>query len=128
MKGNTMKVFAEFLVGIEDPQQKARTEEVLSWVMKRFPQLVPRIAWNQPMFTDHGTFIIGFSLAKHHLAVTPEMAGIDRFSGEIRQAGYEHSKMLIRLPWDRPVDYALLEKMIEFNIADKADHTLFWRQ
>jgi len=100
----------------------------LSWVLKRFPQLVPRIAWNQPMFTDHGTFIIGFSVAKHHLAVSPEKAGIDHFSDEIRQAGYEHSKMLMRLPWDRPVDFSLLEKMIEFNIADKAGSKLFWRK
>ncbi|HRY13961.1 MAG TPA: iron chaperone [Syntrophomonadaceae bacterium] len=123
-----MEVFAEFLSAIEDPQQRARTEEVLSWVLKRFPQLVPRIAWNQPMFTDHGTFIIGFSVAKHHLAVSPEKAGIDHFSDEIRQAGYEHSKMLMRLPWDRPVDFSLLEKMIEFNIADKAGSKLFWRK
>ena len=123
-----MEVFAEFLSAIEDPQQRARTEEVLSWVLKRFPQLVPRIAWNQPMFTDHGTFIIGFSVAKHHLAVSPEKAGIDHFSDEIRQAGYEHSKMLMRLPWDRPVDFSLLEKMIEFNMADKAGSKLFWRK
>lgn len=123
-----MEVFAEFLSAIEDPQQRARTEEALSWVLKRFPQLVPRIAWNQPMFTDHGTFIIGFSVAIHHLAVSPEKAGIDHFSDEIRQAGYEHSKMLMRLPWDRPVDFSLLEKMIEFNIADKAGSKLFWRK
>jgi len=123
-----MEVFAEFLSAIEDPQQRARTEEVLSWVLKRFPQLVPRIAWNQPMFTDHGTFIIGFSVAKHHLAVSPEKAGIDHFSDEIRQAGYEHSKMLMRLPWDQPVDFSLLKKMIEFNMADKAGSKLFWRK
>lgn len=123
-----MEVFAEFLSAIEDPQQRARTEEVLGWVMKRFPQLVPRIAWNQPMFTDHGTFIIGFSVAKHHLAVSPEKAGIDHFSDEIRQAGYEHSKMLMRLPWDQPVDFSLLKKMIEFNMADKAGSKLFWRK
>ncbi|MCQ4950818.1 hypothetical protein NE646_14380, partial [Bittarella massiliensis] len=41
-----------------------------------FPDLTPKIAWNQPMFTDHGTFIIGFSAAKAHLAVAPERAGI----------------------------------------------------
>lgn len=123
-----MEVFAEFLSAIEDPQQRARTEEALSWVLKRFPQLVPRIAWNQPMFTDHGTFIIGFSVAKHHLAVSPEKAGIDHFSDEIRQAGYEHSKMLMRLPWDQPVDFSLLKKMIEFNMADKAGSKLFWRK
>lgn len=89
---------------------------------------MPKIAWNQPMFTDHGTFIIGFSIAKHHLAVAPERAGIIRFSDEIVQAGYEHTKELIRIRWDGPVDYSLLEKMIEFNIMDKADCSTFWRK
>ena len=123
-----MEVFAEYLARIDDAGQRARVEEILGWVAKRFPDLVPRIAWNQPMFTDHGTFIIGFSVAKKHLAVAPERAGIDRFSDEIVQAGYSHSKELVRIPWDKPVDYALLEKIIEFNIADKADCKTFWRK
>jgi uncharacterized protein YdhG (YjbR/CyaY superfamily) len=80
------------------------------------------------MFTDHGTFIIGFSVAKHHMAVAPERAGILRFSDEIVQAGYDHTNELVRLPWDRPVDFSLLEKMIEFNMMDKADCSTFWRK
>lgn len=80
------------------------------------------------MFTDHGTFIIGFSVAKHHLAVAPERAGIIHFSDEIVQAGYNHSQQLLRLPWDSPVDFLLLEKIIEFNIMDKADCSTFWRK
>ena len=123
-----MKVFDEYLALIDHPQQRARTEEVLRWVTKKFPTLLPKIAWNQPIFTDHGTFIIGFSVAKHHLAVAPERAGINHFSDEIVQAGYNHSKELVRIPWDSPVDYALLEKMIEFNILDKADCSTFWRK
>ena len=100
----------------------------MGWVTKQFPNLTPKIAWNQPMFTDHGTFIIGFSTARPHLAVAPERAGIEHFSDEIVQAGYEHSKELIRIPWDSPVDYALLEEIISFNIRDKADCTTFWRK
>lgn len=34
-------------------------EEVLGWVTKKFPNLKPKISWNQPILTDHGTFIIG---------------------------------------------------------------------
>lgn len=59
------------------------------------PNLIPKIAWNQPMFTDHDTFIIGFSVAKHHLAVAPEKAGIIHFSDEIVQAGYDHTGLLV---------------------------------
>ncbi|MCY9513773.1 iron chaperone [Paenibacillus apiarius] len=123
-----MEVFAEFLAKIDNPVHRDRTEEVLAWVTKTFPNLMPKIAWNQPMFTDHGTFIIGFSVSKNHLAVGPERAGIVHFSDEIVQAGYEHTQQLVRIRWDRPVDFSLLEKMIEFNILDKADCSTFWRK
>ncbi|MBU5331006.1 iron chaperone [Anaerocolumna aminovalerica] len=123
-----MEVFAEYLARIDNPQYKSRMEEVLGWIIKTFPNLIPRIAWNQPMFTDHGTFIIGFSISKYHMAVAPERAGINHFTGEILQAGYNHSKELVRIPWVSPVDFLLLEKMIRFNILDKAECSTFWRK
>lgn len=123
-----MDVFADYLAGIDDPQHQARTGEVLEWVTRSYPNLVPKIAWNQPMFTDHDTYIIGFSTAKKHLAVAPENAGIIHLSDEIVQAGYDHTKQLVRIPWDSPIDFSLLEKMIEFNMLDKADCTTFWRK
>ncbi|MGF7048109.1 uncharacterized protein YdhG (YjbR/CyaY superfamily) [Paenibacillus sp. DS2015] len=123
-----MEVFAEYLAHIDNPQHRERTEEVLDWITRKFTNLKPKIAWNQPMFTDHDTFIIGFSIAKHHLAVAPESAGINHFSDEIVQAGYDHTKQLLRIRWDRPVDFSLLEKMIEFNILDKEDCSAFWRK
>jgi len=123
-----MEVFVEYLARIDNPQHRARMEEVLEWVTKRFPNLMPKIAWNQPMFTDHDTFIIGFSVAKQHMAVAPERAGINHFSDEIVQAGYDHTKELLRIRWDSPVDLSLLEKIIEFNILDKAECSTFWRK
>lgn len=123
-----METFSEYVARIANPQHRARMEEVLTWVTVTFPTLVPKIAWNQPMFTDHGTFIIGFSASKHHLAAAPERAGMQHVLDDIVQAGYDHTKELVRFPWNRPVDYSLLEKMIEFNIADKADCSTLWRK
>lgn len=123
-----MEVFANYLKDIDNLEQRTRTEEVLNWVVTSYPDLVPRIAWNQPMFTDHDTFIIGFSIAKNHLAVSPEPKGINHFSDKIVEAGYDHSKMLFRIPWDCPINYSLLEKIIDFNILDKADCSNFWRK
>ena len=123
-----MEVFTEYLERITNPQQRARVEEVLGWVANKFPNLMPKIAWNQPMFIDQGTFIIGFSVAKQHLAVSPEKTGINHFSDEIVQTGYDHSKELVRIPWESAVDLSLLERMIEFNILDKADCSTFWRK
>ncbi|MNF98282.1 hypothetical protein D3C84_811370 [compost metagenome] len=123
-----MEVFAEFIAAVDNPDHRARTEEVLGWISEHFPALAHKIAWNQPMFTDHDTFIIGFSVAKQHLAVAPERAGIIHFSDEIVKAGYDHTNQLVRIPWNRTVDYELLMRMIEFNIRDKADCTTFWRK
>jgi uncharacterized protein len=123
-----MELFEEFLAKIEDIQHQGRTREVLSWVSDQYPQLVQRIAWNQPMFTDHGTFIIGFSVAKHHLAVTPEKAGIEHFSDEIEKSGLSYTSMIVRFPWNKPINYDLLAKMIEFNLDDKKECVTFWRK
>ncbi|GGC77906.1 intracellular iron chaperone frataxin [Thalassobacillus devorans] len=123
-----MKEFEEFLAKIDDPDHRDRTEKALQWVSEKFPQLKREVKWNQPMFTDHGTFIIAFSVAKKHLAVAPEQAGIEQFLEEIKQAGYDHTKQLVRMPWNQPIDYSLLEKMIAFNIKDKEDYSAFWRK
>ena len=122
-----MEVFKEFLDQIEDSSHKDRLKEILLWVEEQFPSLEPVIKWNQPMFVDHGTYIIGFSVAKHHLAVAPEAEGINYFSEQIKKAGYEHTKGLVRFPWSKPFDFGLLRKMIEYNIAEKADCSTFWR-
>ena len=123
-----MNTFDAYLDTIEDEQNRSRTQEVLGWVGTAFPDLSPKIAWNQPMFTDHGTFIIGFSTSKKHLAVAPERVAIERFSEAIGQSGSKHSKELIRIPWNSPVDYDLLQDIIAFNRLDKADCQTFWRK
>lgn len=125
---DTVESFAKPLAEIEDRGNRTRIEEILEWVQRSFPGLSPKIAWSQPMFTDHGTFIVGFSTSKKHLSVTPEKAGIDRFSEEIVKSGYDHGSMTFRIPWNKPVDYDLLERIIRFNIEDKKGCATFWRR
>ncbi|MBT2582943.1 hypothetical protein [Planococcus sp. ISL-109] len=42
-----MNEFAEYLSKLDNGHQE-RVEEVLKWVMETYPQLAPRVAWNQP--------------------------------------------------------------------------------
>jgi uncharacterized protein YdhG (YjbR/CyaY superfamily) len=123
-----MEPFDDYLNAIEEKEHRAVMAEVLAWVKNTFTDLGTKIAWKQPMFTDHGTFIIAFSAYKNHMAVAPERAGIEHFSAAIKQAGYHHTKMLMQMPWDKPVDYDLLKKMIAYNIEDKKDVGTFWRE
>lgn len=123
-----MNTFDEFLQTIENPNHRSRMAEILDWITNKYPDLNQEIKWNQPMFTDHGTYIIGFSVSKKHIAVAPEQAGINQFIEEIEQAGYDHTKEIVRVRWESEVDYSLIESMIEFNINDKANCSTFWRK
>ena len=78
-----MEVFTPYLEQIHDQDHRQRMERLLSHIHQQFPTLGMRIAWNQPMFTDHDSFIIAFSMAKAHIAVAPEHKAIVQFSREI---------------------------------------------
>lgn len=122
-----MKTFQDFLNTIDQEDKRERMGTILNHIRERFPQLKEEIKWNQPMFTDHGTFIIGFSIAKGHIAVAPESAVIRLFEKEIEQAGYSHSQQIFRIKWTDEVDFDLLDKIVAYNIEDKKDMSNFWR-
>ncbi|AZA12625.1 iron chaperone [Corynebacterium choanae] len=116
----------DYLATLTD-QQRPVVEAMLEWVGNQYPMLELRIAWNQPMFTDHGTFIIGFSAAKGHLAIAPEEHTVAHFAAELDRRGVRHTKMLIRQPWDEPLDTALVGELIDYQRETKRDVTSFWR-
>jgi uncharacterized protein YdhG (YjbR/CyaY superfamily) len=122
-----MKDFQMFLDSIGEPDKKKRMESILNTIKEKFPQLKEEIKWNQPMFSDHGTFIIGFSVAKGHIGVAPEAVVISQFEKEIEEAGYSYTQELFRIKWTDKVDFDLLHKMVTYNIENKKDMTKFWR-
>lgn len=79
------------------------------------------------MFLHHGTYIIGFSVFPKNIAVGPEAALMDRMRGEIEAAGYTTTQRLFRIAWNDPIDYALLTRIIDTQIAEKATVTGLWR-
>ena len=111
-----MEVFGSYLSKIENEAHRTRMREVLEWVK------------NQPMFTDHGTFIIAFSASKQHFSVAPEQAAIEKFSAEINKSGYSQSSNIFRIRWEEPVEFSLLEQIIQYNLKEKADCDSFWRK
>ena len=117
----------EFLATIPDYDNRERMVDVLVWVGLTYPELKLRIAWNQPMFTHHGTYIIGFSTASKHMAIAPERATMIRFEPVMRERGTDFGKMFARQPWNKPFDYALLDAFIQHQLAEKQDITSFWR-
>ena len=117
----------EYLATIPNDANRARMVDVLVRVGLTYPELELRIAWNQPMFTHHGTYIIGFSAVSKHMAMAPERATMIRFEQVMKARGTNFGKMFARQPWDKPFEYELLDAFIQHQLAEKKDITSLWR-
>lgn len=122
-----IKTLDEYLKTIPNEDNRARMVEVLNWVAERYPELELRVAWNQPTFTHHGTYIIAFSAASKHMAMAPEFATMIRFEPVMRERGTDFGRIFARQPWNRPFDYELLDAFIQDQLTDKRDVPSFWR-
>lgn len=100
--------------------------EVLEWVKSNYPDLELRISWNQPLFTHHGTYIIGFSAAPKHMAMAPERHTMIHFEKLMNDRGTDHGKMFARQPFAKPFDYELAKALIDYQLETKKDVTSFW--
>lgn len=122
-----METFEDFLNTMGEPEHKDKMEAILDWVQENYPDLETRIAWSQPMFVDHGTFIMGFSHSKNHIAMSPEGKAIKNHATFIEEMGLSYTDNIIRLKWSDPIPYNLLKILIDYNIEDKQEYTQFWR-
>ena len=123
----TNNLFKPYLEKIEDEKDRKKVRDVYKWIEDQFPDLQREVKWSTPLYSHHGTFIIGVKPARKHFSINPEFKGIDVFSDKIKKAGYTHEKMTYKIKYSDEVDYELLKEIIEYNIEDKKDAVKFWR-
>ena len=114
-------------IGHPERRQSGADGAGVNWAAEHYPELELRIAWNQSMFTHHGTYIIGFSAASKHIGVAPERATMIRFEPVMRERGTDFGKKVAHQPWDKPFDYELLDAFVQHQLEEKQDVTSFWR-
>ncbi|BAS47101.1 hypothetical protein SSCHL_2321 [Staphylococcus schleiferi] len=125
-----METLDDFLETIDKEAHREKLKNVLQTILENYPELTMEIKWNQPMllYKDNGSFILGFSKAKPHFAISPEKYTLDTFADDIKAAGYQMTKMFLKIKWTDEVNYDLLYRIIDFNIKDKKDSSSFWRR
>ncbi len=125
-----METLDDFLETIDKETHREKLKNVIQTILENYPELTMEIKWNQPMllYKDNGSFILGFSKAKPHFAISPEKYTLDTFADDIKAAGYQMTKMFLKIKWTDEVNYDLLYRIIDFNIKDKKDSSSFWRR
>lgn len=120
----------EYLGSIADDGHREAFAALLARIAGTWPDLECQVKWNQPMFTHHGTFIIGFTALAHHITVGPERRALARAMPEIERLGLTHGTKTFRIGYDETGDdtpqWKLLSGIIDWTIVDKRDVTTFW--
>lgn len=122
-----LNIFKEYVHNIGNKENQKKFQDLLEFVIKEFPHLNTVVKWNQPMFIDHGTYIIAFNPTKNHINIAPERAAMIHFDELIQTRDVGFTKMLIQIKWSQPIDYDLIKEIITYNIIEKEHTTSFWR-
>lgn len=119
--------FEEYLAGSRVPNTTREfMRELLEWMVENHPELETHIAWNQPMFTHHGTFIVGFSASKAHVSGAAEDVVLERMRADFTAARYKCLKRTVNFPLSKPLPFDLLNRAIAEQMELKKDVTSFW--
>jgi len=79
------------------------------------PEATKKIMWNVPYFTQ-GKNIVGFAAQKKHISFFPG-ATLDSELSERFDACTIGEKGTIRLPYDTPIDHALIADIVRWRVA-----------
>ncbi len=115
---------------IADENNRATFTEFLTALEAEFPELEGNVKYSQPMYEAHGTFIIGFKPAKAHFSIIPEAPAAEKFKAEIETLGLEFTDTgkVFKVKWAQEIPFALVKKMVAFQLEDKMDATTYFRK
>lgn len=122
-----MKTIEEFYQTIESQEKLEIFSTLIETIQEKYSDLKLEIKWSQPIFSKDGSFIIGFSLAKNHISIAGEHAGLNHVRPYLDEKKIDYGAQVIRQLWDKPIDYDLVYMLIDFNIEDKKGYKKFWR-
>jgi len=101
---------AAFPADVQDILQKVRET-----IKTAAPQATEAISYGMPTFKLEGN-LVHFGAFKTHLGFYPIPSGLEQFKEELAQ--YKGGKGSVQFPFDQPMPYALITKIVEFRVTE----------
>jgi uncharacterized protein YdhG (YjbR/CyaY superfamily) len=97
----------------------AATQKLLNQLREDLQRLIPpeaqqKIGYGIPTFTLNGN-LIHFAGYKNHIGLYPGSKAIETLAADLE--GYHTSKGTVQFPLDQPLPSALIEKIVQFCVA-----------
>jgi uncharacterized protein YdhG (YjbR/CyaY superfamily) len=97
------------------PQVQDILEQVRETIKKAAPAAEETISYGMPTYKLKKA-LVHFAAQQEHLGFYPTPSGVEHFKQEL--AGYATSKGTIRFPWDAPIPYDLIKRIVEFRVSE----------
>lgn len=111
----------EYVSTLPENAQKA-IAEIIATIKARVPNAEEHISYNMPAFKVNGEYFVHFSAWKNHIGMYPIRAGNEAFQKQIEP--YRSAKSSLKFPLDKPMPVILIEKVIEFRIAENLKNVM----
>jgi uncharacterized protein YdhG (YjbR/CyaY superfamily) len=105
----------EYIAGFPSDVQEL-LEKLRRTIRKAAPGVEEKISYQIPTFTLKGRYLIYFAAYKKHIGLYPAPRGVEEFKEEL--SGYEGGKGTVRFPFDKPIPYDLVRRIVKFRVKD----------
>ena len=120
--GNNMEVFAEFLAGIDDPFHRERTEEVLTWIIDKYPNL--KNVYSKEAMLNYTIYVV-FESPAYYISYATSMMGA-LYIDKMAQTNYDAAKEAYRkLIYNVDRDYNITDLYTKCGLGDPFDEETF---
>jgi uncharacterized protein YdhG (YjbR/CyaY superfamily) len=108
------KTIDEYIAGFP-PDVQEILEKVRMAIRKAAPEAEETINYQMPTVTLYGN-LVHFAAYQHHIGFYPTPTGIEEFKNEL--SSYKGAKGSVQFPFDRPIPYDLIGRIVEFRVKE----------
>ena len=85
-------------------------------IQEAAPEAGEKISYNMPTFTLNGRYLVYFAGWKKHIAFYGAPRGNPEFKEDL--SAYESGAGTLQFPYDKPIPYDLIAKIVKFRAAE----------
>ena len=91
-------------------------EKLRATIHAAAPEAVETISYQMPTFNLYGHYLVYFAAYKKHIGFYGYPKGAAEFEKEM--AVYESGKGTLKFPYDRPIPYDLITRMVKYRVHE----------
>jgi uncharacterized protein YdhG (YjbR/CyaY superfamily) len=103
-----------------DPQVSQTLHEMRDFIKREVPEATEKISYGMPTFYLNGN-LVHFAAFKDHYGFYPSPPAIDAFENEL--APYRTGKGTLRFPFDRPIPWDIIKKVVQLRVRENLTKT-----